>query len=159
MTVARAAQDEVATVRREMEERMKAAQETISQQVVYASMHSNETFHTHFPLSILVCMPQIVRIRVYTPHTALCVCVCLRVGENPSRAAPGASGRPSYQQNRTRNPQSQHGFLSEGRLLLCCASFHILSISLSRTFRHTAFFLLKLVKSHWEQFIFVAVTL
>ncbi|KAK2831224.1 hypothetical protein Q7C36_016310 [Tachysurus vachellii] len=32
MTVARAAQDEVVTVRREMEERMKAAQETISQQ-------------------------------------------------------------------------------------------------------------------------------
>lgn len=38
MTVARAAQDEVETVKREMEERLKAAQEAVSQQVVY--MHT-----------------------------------------------------------------------------------------------------------------------
>lgn len=58
MTVARAAQDEVETVKREMEERLKAAQEAVSQQVVYmhTCIHSLQLTHSFQVCHILVYM-------------------------------------------------------------------------------------------------------
>lgn len=69
------------------------------------------------------------RVLVPMTHTSLCMYVCVCVGESPGRTITSASDQPGFQQNRTRNPQSQHGFLPEGGILLYCSSFHILSIT------------------------------
>lgn len=176
MTVARAAQDEVETVRREMEERLKAAQEAVSQQVVYTCMpaYTPRNPHTHtlspsmsvvslcachklFPVHVCrrECPDSIL---VYMSHIALCECVCLCVGENPSRAAPSASGWPSYQQNRTRNPQSQHDFLPEGGVSCSAAplfnSFPSLIYIISNL-SSCCLFRLKRLQSYRERFSFL----